>query len=109
MIEILTQLEKEDVQYFHYFPLHKIIKQIFRRRFDFDDTKKKLSAKMQVQNKKKMHNDRFYENFPNPIPINFLEGPDLLELDLKNTLFLIDGNNIMPKQKHFRDYFESES
>ena len=37
----------------------------------------------------------------------FLESEDLLQISLAETIFLVDGNNLMQKQKIFRFYFDS--
>jgi hypothetical protein len=40
------------------------------------------------------------------MPVLF-DVDELINLDLTKTVFLVDGNNIFPTNKHFRRYFQS--
>jgi hypothetical protein len=79
-----------------------------KKKFNFEMIVKKLNQAKNPIIKKRNKEAELYKRFPNPQPIQFLELPELQSLDLKKTIFLIDGNNVLVTNGKFRKYFESK-
>lgn len=107
--QTLSIMEQESFHYFDtpYLNLFSISREIIKNGFNIRQINGRLDKKLFLKNKRHHKDAEFYRKYPNPIPIKFLESEDLLDLDLSQTVFLVDGNNMMQKNKIFRKFFDS--
>ena len=66
--------------------------------------------KIQERNKNKFMADKtFEEEYGDVEKEPMLSHHELIAMKQTNFLYLVDGNNIMPTNKHFRKYFQNMS
>ena len=98
----IEQLESKNVT--ECVPYLKIIRILFREDLDFKSALAPVGIVQQKKLKRKEADRRFREQYGEAsVP---LKKNGLIEQDLNECLFLVDGNNIMPSHKHLRKYFK---
>lgn len=75
--------------------------------FDMYEAAPRLHAIQQKKIKKFEADNSFKEKYGEKNVPNMFDVDELIKLDTTKTIFLVDGNNIFPTNKHFRRYFQS--
>ena len=102
----MRKLHKEG--YGEYFCFSLMAKVILSKKFNEENIVKNLNQKKGPAMKKRQKQAEFQSKYPDPKPIEFLILNDLLDLDSKKTIFLIDGNNVLVTNGKLRKYFQNQ-
>jgi hypothetical protein len=82
-----------------------------RFNFNLSEAIPKIQKIQQHKINKYEADEQFNKNYPEGEQTPLLEVNDLIILSASNSnvVILIDGNNILPTNKHFRKYFQSKT
>ena len=90
-------------------PYIKVIKVLVKYKFNLTYATPKI-VRIQEKKIKKYESDlKFQSKYGNVQVPPLLDHDNLINFDQSKVLYLIDGNNILPTQKDFRKYFQSNS